>query len=72
MTKYRRSTAADRYVLHCHNAEHEDRAMMANFEVVQPLVGSDAADGAGGVGAVLDVVPPDDGDVVRHPDPVVQ
>ena len=23
-----------RYVLHCHNLEHEDMAMMANFEVV--------------------------------------
>ena len=23
-----------RYVFHCHNLEHEDMAMMANFEVV--------------------------------------
>lgn len=23
-----------RYMLHCHNLEHEDMAMMANFEVV--------------------------------------
>lgn len=23
-----------RYVLHCHNLEHEDMAMMANFEVI--------------------------------------
>jgi spore coat protein A len=23
-----------RYVLHCHNLEHEDMRMMANFEVV--------------------------------------
>ncbi|MGW2378476.1 multicopper oxidase domain-containing protein, partial [Kitasatospora sp. NPDC001683] len=23
-----------RYMLHCHNLEHEDMAMMANFDVV--------------------------------------
>jgi spore coat protein A len=28
------TTSRGRYVFHCHNLEHEDMAMMANFEVI--------------------------------------
>ena len=36
-----------KYVFHCHNLEHEDMMMMANFEVIQQQVMSSPASPAG-------------------------